>query len=151
MVRPSRLHGGALVLLAIHAAACSFNSTATHWNGRVGLDGKPVFVKTSTNVGMNLFVALPLGGNLNTDELVDATTQAIRDENGDKVRVVETSWNNGWNGLPPLTLLFTPVVTRISIEYQPSAEELEKARQQQAVEAAARKQRGERRDDEPVV
>ena len=35
--------------LAILTSGCAFHSTATHWNGRVGSNGEPIFVKSTTN------------------------------------------------------------------------------------------------------
>jgi hypothetical protein len=130
-----RFRAALVIGAALCSAGCTFVSTATHWNGIVGHDGKPIFVKEATNLGMNFLVAIPLVGNLTIDQLIDKATSEIAVQKGDHVRVVQSISNNGWNGLVPITFFFTPVVTSISIEYEPSAEELEKARRQQAGES----------------
>lgn len=103
--------------------SCSLHGTATHWNGRVGLDGETVFVKNTTNVGVNLFVGVPLFGSTTMDRMIDSTTAAIAEVDGNKVRVIETTNENYWYGFPPFTWILTPVITSVSIEYQPSAKE----------------------------
>ncbi len=104
-------------------AGCAFHSTATHWNGRVGADGRPIHVKSTTNVGLNVFVLLPLLGNTTVDAMLDETSAAIAEAGSDRLRVIQTASENYWYGLPPLTWLLTPVVTDVSVEYEPSAAE----------------------------
>lgn len=125
------------------ATGCTFHSTATHWNGRLGEDGKPIFVKTSTNVGMNLLIVLPVLGNTSIDEMLDVTTQEIARFNSDHVRVFETSSENYWHGFPPFTWIFTPVITNVSVEYRPSAQEIEEAAKEDGHLAEAAKARNE--------
>jgi hypothetical protein len=123
MNSPLRWASVALLLLA---TACSFHSTATHWNGLRDADGKPVFVKTTTNIGLNLLVILPFLGNTSLDSMVDETTRAIAKEGGDRARVIQSSSENYWYGSIPVTYVLTPIVTEIAIEYEPSAEEIAK-------------------------
>jgi len=126
---------------ALLLAGCSFHSTATHWNGRVGTDGRPIYVKATTNVGLNVFVALPLLGNTTIDAMLDETSEAIAEDGSDRLRVIQTASENYWYGLPPFTWLLTPVVTDVSVEYEPSAKEQAEAAaadQRLAERAAAR-------------
>jgi hypothetical protein len=118
-------------------AGCAFHSTATHWNGRVGADGRPIYVKATTNVGLNVFVLLPLLGNTTIDAMLDETSSEIAESGSDRLRVVQTASENYWYGLPPITWLLTPVVTDVSVEYEPSAAE-------QAEAAAADRRLAER-------
>lgn len=111
---------------------CSFHGTATHWNGRVGPDGVPVFVLATTNVGLNVAVVLPLLGNTSIDAMLDETTAAIAATGSDHVRVIETAHENYWHGFPPLTWILTPVITNVSVEYRPSPAEIERARRDDA-------------------
>jgi hypothetical protein len=121
------------------ATGCTFYSTATHWNGRLGDDGKPIFVKTSTNVGMNLLIILPVLGNTSIDEMLDVTTREVAKYDSNHVRVIETASENYWHGFPPFTWIFTPVITNVSIEYEPSAAELtEVAKENEKLEKPAR-------------
>jgi len=103
--------------------ACSFYGTATHWHGRLDPQGKPVFVKTATNIGINLAVVLPVLGNTTMDEMIDVTTAEIAKMESDGVRVIQTSSENYWYGFPPFTWIITPVITEVSMEYNPSPRE----------------------------
>jgi hypothetical protein len=106
------------------ASACSFHSTATHWNGRVDQDGKPVFVKTTTNVGLNIAIAIPLFGNTTIDTMLNETTADIAKLGSDGVRVFQTTSENYWYGFPPFTWILTPVITDVAMEYRPSEAEI---------------------------
>lgn len=123
----------ALLLAPIACGACSLHSVATHWNGRVGPDGVPVYVRTVTNIGLNILVVLPVLGNTSMDEMIDESTHAIAAQDSDHVRVIESSSENYWHGFPPLTWILTPVITEVAVEYRPS--EAERA----AVAAAERR------------
>lgn len=120
-------------------AGCSFHSTATHWHGRTDPDGRPVYVKATTNVGLNVFILLPLAGNTTIDAAFDATSAEIAEDGSDRLRIVQTWSSNYWYALPPVTWLFTPVITEVSIAYEPSAAE-------QAEAAAADRRLAERAD-----
>ncbi len=117
----------ALVLLTVPTGGCTMHSTATHWNKRVGPDGQPVFVKSSTNVGMNLGIVLPVLGSTTVDRMIDTLTAEIAVEQGDHVRIVQSSAENYWYGFPPFTWIFTPVITTVVSEYRPSPEAQAKA------------------------
>ena len=112
------LAAGALVSLA----ACVSHNTARKWNGHVDANGKPVFLQTSTFWGCHFCVALPWFGKTTIDEMVDVSTAKIRPEDGSNLKVIETEFYNGWAAVPPFTFLFTPVMTVVTIEYQPTAE-----------------------------
>jgi hypothetical protein len=116
-----RLIAPALLLAAL-LPGCAFHSTATRWNGTVGPDGEPVYVKATTNVGLNLVVLLKLLGGVNTEGMIDELTDAIAEEGGDRVRIIQSSSTNYWFGFPPFTWVLTPVITTVSAEYRPDAE-----------------------------
>jgi hypothetical protein len=118
-----RWASAALLLLS---TACSFHSTATHWNGLRDADGKPVFVKTTTNIGFNLLVIVPLLGNTSIDSMLDETTAEIAKEGGDRVRVIQSGAENYWYGWSPFTWVITPIVTDVALEYEPSTAEVAK-------------------------
>jgi len=124
MPKPRSARFAALSLAAFLATGCSFHSTATHWNGRLGPDGVPVFVKATTNVGLNVAIVLPLLGATSIDTMLDATTAEIATADSDHVRVIETATENYWHGFPPLTWILTPVITNVSVEYRPSPQEV---------------------------
>ena len=105
---------------------CTFSSTATEWHGRVGLDGKPVYVKTHTNIGLNFLIILPMLGRTSLPVMIDELTHEIANETGDNVRMVESSAENYWYGFAPLTWIITPVITTVAADYHPSAEQMQK-------------------------
>jgi hypothetical protein len=104
--------------------ACAFHGEATHWNQRVGTDGKPIFVHTTTNVGLNVGILLPLLGNVTLDSMCDETSAAIAKKGSDRLRVIQSSSENYWYGFPPFTWILTPVITNVAVEYEPCAAEL---------------------------
>ena len=101
-------------------AACSIHSTATHWNVHVGPDGRPIFVLTSTYLGLHLVGLVPFVGETTIDEMVDESTRWIRAADGSRLRLVETELHNYWYGVPPLSWIFSPVITSVTFEYEPS-------------------------------
>ena len=113
-----------LLLACMSLGSCTFYSTATHWNGRVGANGKPVFVKSTTNIGFNLAVLIPFLGSTEIDSMINDLTGKIAEENGDTVRVIESGTENYWYGFPPFTWIITPVITNVAADYEPSAEVL---------------------------
>ena len=115
-----------LLSLALLASACSFHSTATHWNGLRDIDGKPIFVKSTTNIGFNLLIILPLFGNTTLDAMIDETTAEIAEQGGNRVRVIQSGSENYWYGWSPFTWILSPVVTDVSLEYEPSQMEMDK-------------------------
>jgi hypothetical protein len=115
----------AIVLAAGAASGCSFHSTATHWHSRVGIDGRPVYLITTTIYGINLLVMLPLVGDTSTDTVIEHATAEIAGLGNDHVRVVQTANANYWYAIPPLTWLVSPVMGSVSLEYVPSAKALQ--------------------------
>lgn len=121
-----------MLLLACLAGGCSLHSTADRWNGRVGPDGQVVWVKTTTNIGLNLGIVIPVLGSTTIPRMVDTMTGEIAVEGGDRVRVVQSSSENYWFGFPPLTWVLTPVITTVVCDYQPSAEALRRQQERDA-------------------
>ena len=105
-------------LLLTTFTSCTFHSTATHWNGRVGPDGKAVHAKSTKNIGVNAAVVIPLLGSTNIDHMVNDLTAEIASENGNNVRLIETDTEVYWYGFPPFTWIITPVVTTVTADYQ---------------------------------
>lgn len=123
-----------VALTALALGGCTFSSTANHWNGRVGPDGRPVYVKTHTNIGFNFLIIIPLLGRTSLPTEIDKLTDEMAEEKGDNVRMVESSSENYWYGFAPVTWVVTPVITTVSAEYHPSAEVLSKDLEEQAKE-----------------
>ena len=111
-----------IAFLCMSLAGCAFHSTADRWNGRVGPNGEPVYLKSTTSVGLNLLVILKLFGSTDTVGMIDELTAEIGEEGGDRVRVIQSTSENYWYGFPPLTWILTPVVTNVAAEYEPSEE-----------------------------
>lgn len=112
------------VVLLLGVSGCTFHTDARRWNGRVDHDGNPVYYTSTTKVGLKLLVLVPFLGDLGVDGLVNDTTEYVEEKGGDGVRVVQASSENYWYGWSPLTWILTPVVSNVSIEYRPSAEEI---------------------------
>ncbi len=85
----------------------------------MGPNGKPVYVKSTTNVGVNGAVFIPLIGSTNIDRMVADLTKEIAEENGNNVRLIETDTEIYWYGFPPFTWIVTPVVTTVTADYEP--------------------------------
>ncbi|MCB9870588.1 MAG: hypothetical protein H6837_12080 [Planctomycetes bacterium] len=98
--------------------SCVFHSHATEWNGRVGPDGKPVKLTSTTKVGLKFLVALPFLGNMEIGGLVDDITRSVKEDGGDKVRVFQAASENYWYGFPPFTWILTPVISTVAAEYE---------------------------------
>lgn len=120
------------LLLALGLCGCTMSSTANKWNDRVGPNGRPVYIKSHTNIGVNLLIFLKLFGATSLPYEIDLLTEEIAEEGGDVVRMIESSSENYWYGFPPFTWILTPVVTTVSADYEPSAEVLERDRAQAA-------------------
>ena len=133
----------ASMALLVLTSACSFHSTATHWNGLRDADGKPIFVKTTTNVGFNMLVILPLLGRTSLDSMLDATTNEIATEGGDRIRVIQSNAENYWYGWSPFTWIITPIVTDVAVEYEPSAAEISRVMAEREAFNARQKKRRE--------
>lgn len=121
----------ALLFLALTVLpSCAFHSTATDWNTRVGPDGVPVHYTSTSKVGFKLLVLIPFLGDTEITGMVDDLSQNIADIGGDRVRIVQGSSENYWYGFPPFTWIITPVVSTLTAEYQPTPEELAKAKEE---------------------
>ena len=129
-----------LIALAL-MSGCTMPSTAKQWNGRVGPNGKAIYVKSHTTIGANLLVFIPLVGATTIPKQIDRLTREIEEEKGDAVRMIESSRENYWYGFPPLTWVLTPVITTVTADYEPSIDVLAKDRaEQEQMKAAKQKQ-----------
>ncbi len=108
----------ALVLTATGLSSCAFHSTATAWNGRVGINGKPIQIITTTKVGFKLGIIIPFLGNMEVAGLVDDLTTAVATKGGDRVRVIQAAQENYWYGFPPFTWILTPVISTVTADYE---------------------------------
>ncbi|MGE0141774.1 MAG: hypothetical protein AB7T19_00655 [Planctomycetota bacterium] len=139
------------LLSTVLSAGCTFYSTARVWNSRVGPAGEPVFYRSATKVGINLFVLLPFLGRTDIQEMVDLMTESIADEDGDVVRIVQAGSENYWYGFSPLTWIVTPVVSSIDVEYRPSATELTKAKAELDEQRTRDQRQVEAMNTEPIA
>jgi hypothetical protein len=127
-------------------AACTFSDTATRWNGCLGENGRPVYVKTDMNVALNFLIIVPFLGHTSLPKQIDVITQEIAAEKGNTVRMVESMSENYWYGFPPFTWILTPVITRVAADYEPSAEALAKELADQALEKKRDREWDQRKD-----
>lgn len=105
---------------------CAFHSTSKDWNGLMGVDGNPAYYKKTSKIALNFLIMVPFIGNVSVDGIVEDLTQAIAEEQGNNVRIVQGSSENYWYGFPPFTWVVTPVVTTVSAEYKPHQEAYDK-------------------------
>ena len=130
-----------LLAACVFATGCTLPSTSTRWNGLVGPAGKPVYVKSHTNLGINLGIFIPFLGATTLPKEIDMLTQEIEGEKGDFVRMIETSKENYWYGFPPFTWILTPVITTVTADYEPSPDLLANDRARQEMEKAAKQKK----------
>ncbi len=107
---------------AFWLSGCAFHSTSKNWHGLVGVDGNPTYYKETNKLAVNLFVGIPLFGNVSIDGMMEDLTGAIAEEKGNHVRIVQGGNENYWYGFPPFTWILTPVITTVSAEYTPDPE-----------------------------
>ena len=106
-------------IFSLFMASCATHSTANNWNGLVGQTGDPVNLVSTTKIGLNLFVMIPLFGKTNVNSMVDEATAEIAEKNGDYVRVIQGNTENFWYGYPPFTWILTPVIGKVTAEFRP--------------------------------
>jgi len=112
---PARL---ALLLLLL-APACAFHDTARDWNRRVSADGHAVWYTETTKVALKLFFVVPFLGDVGVPGMVDELSAEIAARGGDHMRIVQGDTENYWYGFPPITWIFTPVVSHVNAEWRP--------------------------------
>ena len=78
------LRSRVLALLALLlGCSCTLHSTATDWSGLVGANGYPIFVKSSTNIGINLGVVIPVLGHTTMISMVgEVAEEAVTMDRG---------------------------------------------------------------------
>ena len=130
-----------LLVAVVFTAGCTMTSTAKQWNGRVGPNSKPIYVKSHKTVGVNLLVFIPVLGATTMSKQIDGLTKEIETEKGDVVRMIETSSENYWYGWPPFTWVLTPVITTVTADYEPSPDVLAKDRAEEEAKKAAKEKK----------
>jgi hypothetical protein len=130
-----------LLLALSFATGCTMTSTSKQWNNRVGENRKPVYVKSHTNVGMNFLIFIPCLGRTTLPKQINKLTQDIETENGDVVRMIESSSENYWYGYPPFSWVLTPVITTVTADYEPSPDMLAKDLAEQESKKAAKQKK----------
>jgi hypothetical protein len=130
--RRSGLLLAALLALAL-APGCAFHETAREWHGLSGSEGVPVYFTTTQKVALRAFIVIPLFGDTDIAGMVDELTTYVDEQGGDRMRIVQGTSENYWYGFPPLTWIFTPVVSTLSAVWEPPPElmEIDKKRMQE--------------------
>ena len=128
----------AVIGLSQIISSCAIHSTARDWNDLSGVDDSHRYYRTTTRVGLNLLVGIPLLGDTSIDRMVKDLTQSIAAEDGSRVRIVEGKRENYWYGFTPVTWIFTPVKYTVAAEYTPDEKQYindqEQIRARKAVE-----------------
>ncbi|MEM7232683.1 MAG: hypothetical protein AAF517_10935 [Planctomycetota bacterium] len=102
----------------LFANGCTFVSKATEFNGIPGAHGKDVEYYSATKVGMHFLFVFPLVGDVSVPSAIDEMTQQVKKDNGQSVRMVQTSSSTLWYVFMPLTFFVQPVVTSVSAEVE---------------------------------
>ena len=141
--KPMRKPIGLLFLLVAFAftSGCTMTSTSRQWHARVGPNGKPIYIKSHTNIGFNIGIIIPIVGRTTLPKEIDRLTEDIATEQGDDVRLIETSTANYWYGWPPFTWVVTPVITTVTADYEPSPDQLAKDLAEQEKKKAAKQKK----------
>ena len=130
-----------VVTFGLTITGCTTTTTAKNWNNRVGPNGKPVYVKSHTTVGLNVAIFIPVLGATTLTKQIDRLTRDIAAENGNVVRMIETSTENYWYGYPPFSWVLTPVITTVTADYEPSPDVLADDRAKKEKEKAAKEKK----------
>ena len=109
-----------LLVAFTFTTGCTMTSTSKQWNGRVGYSGKPVYVKSHTNIGLNIGIFIPVLGATTLPKEINLLTKEVETENGNVVRMIQTTSENYWYGWPPFTWVLTPVIMTVTADYEPS-------------------------------
>ena len=109
----------AIICLSQIISSCAIHSTAKDWNDLSGVDDPHRYYRTTTRVGMNLLVGIPVLGDTSIDRMVKDLTESIAAEDGSRVRIVEGKRENYWYGFTPITWIFTPIKYTVAAEYTP--------------------------------
>jgi hypothetical protein len=128
----------AVIGLSQIISGCVIHSTARDWNDLSGVDDPHRYYRTTTRVGMNLLVGIPVFGDTSIDRMVKDLTESIAAEDGSRVRIVEGKRENYWYGFTPVTWIFTPIKYTVAAEYTPDEkryiDDQEQIRTRKAVE-----------------
>ena len=128
----------AVIGLSQIISGCAIHSTARDWNDLSGVDAPHRYYRTTTRIGMNLLVGIPLFGDTSIDRMVKDLTESIAAEDGSRVRIVEGKRENYWYGFTPVTWIFTPIKYTVAAEYTPDEkryiDDQEQIRTRKAVE-----------------
>ena len=109
-----------LLVTFVLTSGCTMTSTSKQWNGRLGPNGRPVFVKSHTNVGLNIGIIIPVLGATTLPKEINKLTKEIQTEQGNDVRMIQSTSDNYWYGYPPFSWVLTPVITTVTADYEPS-------------------------------
>ena len=113
----------AVIGLSQIISGCAIHSTAKDWNDLSGVDDPHRYYRTTTRVGMNLLVGIPVLGATSIDRMVKDLTESIAAEDGSRVRIVNCTRENYWYGFTPITWILTPVKFTVAAEYTPDEEQ----------------------------
>ena len=103
-----------LLLLIIN---CSTTEQTKLFNQTVTSQGKPKYYQTTTNFGIHFFVGLSniskTTGNASFESTLDSFTIEAKKNKCNKVNIFHKETTRLWYILPPLTLIFTPIITEL--------------------------------------
>jgi len=98
---------------AVLACACTTTYTTDPDRSLPGPDGRRVMHINTETFAIHFALTLPFIGNAKLQRTHDRMTEAARAAGARNVEVVSSKISSYWYAVFPLTLLFTPVQTRV--------------------------------------
>jgi hypothetical protein len=96
---------------------CSTTEQTRLFNQTITNQGKPKYYQTTTNFGIHFFIGVsPISkstGNASFESTLDSYTNEAKKAKCNKVNIFHKETTRLWYILPPLTIIFTPIITEL--------------------------------------
>lgn len=92
---------------------CSSTQQATQFGGLTTPDGRLESYQVTTNVGLNVFIAIPMFGEATVEKTVHTFVTEAKKRRATKFRISAANRVYLWYVLPPISLIVTPVYTEV--------------------------------------
>ena len=102
-----------LGLTLVLGAGCSMTTKATDFNGLSTPDGAATHVST-TNIAVHVLFSRPVWGDATLPTTVSDYTNAVKQSDAGKVRIVQSNVTTYWWVLPPFSFVIHPVVSNVA-------------------------------------
>ncbi|TGN13431.1 hypothetical protein [Leptospira ilyithenensis] len=92
---------------------CAISEKATRFNGMPTSEAKPDHYLKTTSFGLNLLIFIPVRRNAEFPESLEAFSEFVKKNKGNKFRLIQKETTKWAFIFPPISFLFTPVVTEL--------------------------------------